>query len=109
MQAAGNATAFTIGAQASLVITAVDKAKLYGAALPVFTATYAGFINGDTPASVTGLQYSTLATIGSNVGTFTVAPKGVMVKVPTLLLRVARVLYCRPVTLAGVSPLMKPA
>jgi len=42
--------------QAALVITADNKTKTYGAALPAFTASYAGFISGDTAASVTGLQ-----------------------------------------------------
>jgi len=34
VQAAGNAIAFTIGSQAALVITADNKTKTYGAALP---------------------------------------------------------------------------
>jgi filamentous hemagglutinin family protein len=76
VQAPGNAVAYTIGAQAALIITAADKAKTYGAALPTFTATYAGFINGDTAVNVTGLQFSTTATLGSNVGTFTITPFG---------------------------------
>ena len=37
---------------ASLVITAVDKTKVYGAALPTLTASYSGLVNGDTPDDV---------------------------------------------------------
>jgi hypothetical protein len=76
VQAAGNAIAFTIGSQAALVITADNKTKTYGAALPTFTASFAGFISGDTAASVTGLQFSSTATLSSNVGTFTITPFG---------------------------------
>src|SRR6185503_13605022 len=35
-----------------LTITADNKNKVYGAALPALTATYSGFVNGDTPASL---------------------------------------------------------
>ncbi|MDP2136430.1 MAG: MBG domain-containing protein [Candidatus Didemnitutus sp.] len=59
-----------------LTITADNKIKTYGAALPTFTASFVGFVNGDTAASVTGLQFSTTATMGSNVGTFTITPFG---------------------------------
>jgi sugar lactone lactonase YvrE len=38
---------------APLTITAVGQTKLYGAALPTLTASYAGFVNGDTAASLT--------------------------------------------------------
>ena len=84
VQAPPNATAFTITplapppANVPLTITADNKTKTYGAALPAFTATFAGFVNGDTAASVTGLQFSTTATMGSNVGTYTITPFGAM-------------------------------
>ncbi|HLB10504.1 MAG TPA: MBG domain-containing protein, partial [Gemmatimonadaceae bacterium] len=39
--------------KAPLTITAKDAAKVYGAALPTFTADYATFVNGDTYASLT--------------------------------------------------------
>jgi filamentous hemagglutinin family protein len=59
-----------------LTITANDQSKLYGAALPTFTASYAGFVNGDTPAVVSGLQYSTTAAVSSNVGVYSITPFG---------------------------------
>lgn len=55
-------------APASLTITADDQVKVYGAALPALTASYSGFVNGDTPASlVTPATLTTLATAGSHV------------------------------------------
>jgi len=60
-----------------LTITADDKAMTYGAgALPPFTASYAGFIGDDDASDVTGLQFSTNALLGSNVGTYWIRPYG---------------------------------
>ena len=54
--------------QAPLTITANNQTKVYGAALPTLTATYTGFVNGDTSASLTtGPTLSTTATSASNV------------------------------------------
>jgi len=51
-----------------LVITADNQSKLYGAALPSLTASYSGFVNGDTSASLTTLPaLSTTATASSHV------------------------------------------
>ena len=38
---------------AALTITADDKSKVYGAALPTLTASYSGFVNGDDASSLT--------------------------------------------------------
>ena len=38
---------------APLTITAVNQTKAYGASLPTLTASYTGFVNGDTSASLT--------------------------------------------------------
>ena len=52
----------------ALVITANNQAKVYGGALPTLTASYAGFVNGDTSASLTTLpSLSTTATAASQV------------------------------------------
>ncbi len=60
-------TTFTITA-APLTITAVNQTKAYGAALPTFTASYAGFVGGDTAASLTTQPtLSTTATAASHV------------------------------------------
>src|SRR5208337_563424 len=53
---------------AALTITAVNNAKVYGAALPTLTASYSGFVNGDTSASLASLPVlSTTATAHSPV------------------------------------------
>ena len=52
----------------TLTITAVNKSKVYGAALPTLTASYSGFVNGDTSASLTTQPtLSTTATTASHV------------------------------------------
>ena len=53
---------------APLTITAVNQTKAYGAALPTLTATYSGFVNGDTTSSLTTqATLSTTATASSHV------------------------------------------
>ncbi len=60
-----------------LTITANNAARPFGTANPVFTATYAGFVNGNTPASLTGtLVCSTTATINSAPGTYPITCGG---------------------------------
>lgn len=62
-----------------LLITANDFTRTYGDPNPVFTARFSGLVNGDTASVVTGLQFSTTATLGSNVGTYTITPFGATV------------------------------
>ena len=58
---------------APLIITAVDQTKLYGTALPPLTASYVGFVNGDTAASLdTQPSLSTTATAASQVGSYSI-------------------------------------
>ena len=53
---------------AALTITADNQTKVYGAALPTLTASYTGFVNGDTSASLTRCPRSrTTATATSHV------------------------------------------
>ncbi len=66
----------TVNGVATLTITADNLAKLYGAALPTFTATMTGFNNGDTAGVVSGLTFSTVATAGAPVGTYAIVPSG---------------------------------
>lgn len=64
-------------AKAPLTITAVAANKIYGANLPGFTATYSGFVNGDTAASLsTQVGFSTSATSSSAVGNYSIVPSG---------------------------------
>ena len=61
---AGNLTVTT----APLTITADNQTKAYGAALPTLTASYSGFVNGDTSASLTTQPtLTTTATASSHV------------------------------------------
>ena len=49
-----------------LAITANNQTKLYGAALPTLTASYSGFVNGDTSASLTTLPLLSTTAIASS-------------------------------------------
>ncbi|RYE17851.1 MAG: hypothetical protein EOP51_23165, partial [Sphingobacteriales bacterium] len=54
--------------QAPLTITANNKTKVYGAARPPLTASYSGFVNGETAADIDiPPMLSTTATAGSSV------------------------------------------
>src|SRR5262249_34880969 len=61
---------------APLTVTADDKSKVYGSANPVLTASYSGFVNGDTSAVVSGLTLSTTATTASHVGAYAITAAG---------------------------------
>jgi hypothetical protein len=62
---------------APLTVTANDATKVFGQPNPTFTASYSGFVNGDTAASLGGtLVFSTPATTTSPVGTYTITPSG---------------------------------
>jgi len=60
-----------------LTITANDRSKTYGSANPALTVSYNGFLNGDTPASLTTLpSIGTTALTGSPVGTYPITASG---------------------------------
>ncbi|MGA2256202.1 MAG: MBG domain-containing protein, partial [Thermoguttaceae bacterium] len=62
---------------ASLTITADNQTMVYGGTLPAFTASYSGFVNGDTPASLTTPPaLSTTATSASSVGSYEIDATG---------------------------------
>ncbi|MCU1287399.1 MAG: hypothetical protein JWO13_3749 [Acidobacteriales bacterium] len=57
--------------KASLSVTADDKSKIYGAALPAFTYVISGFVNGDTSSVVSGnASCTSTGTTGSPAGTY---------------------------------------
>ncbi len=67
---------FTIN-KANLTITAENRTKLYLAENPSFTATYNGFVNGETESSLSGiLSFSTTATEASWVGSYPITSSG---------------------------------
>ncbi len=62
---------------AVLTITADNKTKSYGAALPALTASYSGFVNGDSPTSLTAAPTcSTTATASSPVANYPITCSG---------------------------------
>ena len=62
---------------APLTVTADNASKIYGAALPTLTASYTGFVNGDTSASLTTQPtLGTTATAASPVGTYAITASG---------------------------------
>lgn len=62
----------------SLLVTADNKTKVFGAPLPNFTAMFTGLVNGDTPATIGGgLNFNTSATATSVVGNYPITPGGV--------------------------------
>ena len=56
--ATATATVLIDVSRAPLTITAQNKTKVYGDALPGFTANYSGFVNGDTAPAWIHLQFS---------------------------------------------------
>lgn len=60
-----------------LMITADNKTKILDSPNPAFTASYSGFQNGDTPASLTGvLTCTTTAVTNSPVGSYPITCSG---------------------------------
>ena len=63
--------------QAALTITANNAAKTYGAANPILSASYSGWVNGDAPSSLTTAPtLSTTATATSPAGSYPITPSG---------------------------------
>ncbi len=62
---------------AALTITANDQTMVYGGTLPTLTAGYSGFVNGDTPASLTTPPtLATTAAAASHVGSYAITARG---------------------------------
>jgi hypothetical protein len=62
---------------AALTITANNVNKTYGAGVPALTASYSGFVNTDTPASLTTpAVLTTTATLSSPVGPYPIVVSG---------------------------------
>jgi hypothetical protein len=61
--------------KAALAVTADSKTKTYGSPDPTLTVTYTGFVNGETPAVLTGTLSIVRAT-GENVGSYIITPSG---------------------------------
>jgi hypothetical protein len=58
-----------------LTVTANNASRVFGAANPAFTATIAGFVNGEGPSVVSGApNFTTTATPTSSVGIYPITP-----------------------------------
>src|SRR5205823_2183558 len=63
----------TVG-QATLTVTADNQSRAYASANPTLTASYSGFVNGDTASVLSGAPaLSTTATLSSGIGTYPIA------------------------------------
>jgi hypothetical protein len=61
----------------TLTVTADNKTKLLNAPNPPFTVSYSGFVNGDTPASLSGtLSCGTNAVLNSPIGSYPITCSG---------------------------------
>jgi hypothetical protein len=64
---------------APLAVSADNLSKVYGSDNPTLTASYSGFVHGDTADSLSGtLNLSTTATSGSGVGTYPITAGGTL-------------------------------
>ena len=61
--------------QAPLSVTANSASKIFGSADPVFSAAIAGFVNGDTSASLGGTLVFTRI-VGEGIGSYAITPSG---------------------------------
>jgi hypothetical protein len=62
--------------RAPLTVMADNKSRVYGSPNPTLTASYSGFVNGDTSSVVSGLRLSTTATTSSGVGSYPITGSG---------------------------------
>ena len=63
--------------QAPLTVTADSKSMTYGGTMPALTASYSGFVNGDTVASLTSAATVTSSgPANSNAGVYTLSASG---------------------------------
>lgn len=73
-----NASVSIAIATRALTVQTDNVTKVYGAALPAFTASGIGFVNGDSMSSLAGvLTFTTSATAASAPGSYSVTPSGV--------------------------------
>jgi hypothetical protein len=61
---------------ATLTITPDSKSMVYGGMLPTLTASYSGFVNGDTQSSLTTLPTLATVPVTSDVGSYAIKASG---------------------------------
>jgi hypothetical protein len=73
---ASASTSITVN-QAVLTISANNQTKLYGAVVPSLSASYGGFVNGESASVLdTPVSLNTTATEASKVGSYVIIPSG---------------------------------
>ncbi|MFZ0598082.1 MAG: MBG domain-containing protein, partial [Flavobacterium sp.] len=86
---------------AALSITAENNSKVYGSDNPVLTATYIGFVNGDTVTNLaTAPSIATKATKASSVGTYPITASGAVSSNYTITYGANAVFTITPATLS---------
>jgi hypothetical protein len=61
----------------ALTVTADDKSVSYGDAAPTYTASYSGFVSGESKSNLSGsLKFSCSYTSSSTTGTYSITPSG---------------------------------
>lgn len=78
LASSGNQTSATASiTKKSLTVTADDKSVEYGDAAPTNTASYSGFVSGESKSNLSGsLSFSCSYTSSSKTGTYTITPSG---------------------------------
>ena len=66
----------TVGKAGALTITASSPSMTYGGTVPAITPSYSGFVNGDTPASLTRQPTCSITGSPTKVGTYTTTCSG---------------------------------
>ena len=89
---------------ATLTVTANAANRLYGAANPAFSAQYSGFVNGDTAANITGLQWATSATAATSVGNYPIFPAAAAIAPNYAISYVPGILTVTPAPLTITAP-----
>ncbi|PXW78110.1 filamentous hemagglutinin family protein, partial [Blastomonas natatoria] len=62
--------------KALLTVTADNVSREYGLANPGFTASFAGFVGSDDASVISGLEFTTIADLLSDAGTYSITPFG---------------------------------
>jgi hypothetical protein len=82
---------------ARLTVTPVDVTKAYGLGVPALAATYSGFVNGDTPASLTRpVTLTTTATAESPAGAYPITGAGAVSPDYTMAYKVGTLIVAAP-------------
>ncbi len=89
--------------KAPLTITADSFTRYFGKPNPTLTGTITGLVNGDTSSAISGLAYSTPATISSLPATYAITPSGTTANYNITFVPGTLQVLVRPVVAVGAS------